>query len=64
VARKDYNDAAQQYNTYIRRFPTALTAKVIGAKSRPYFAVTTPGAREAPTVDFSKPGTPPPSKVP
>src|SRR5438477_205848 len=36
--------------------------QVTGAKSRNYFNVTTPGAREAPTVDFSRPGaTPSPS---
>ena len=69
VARGDYNQAAQQYNTFIRKFPTALTAKVIGAKAKPYFEVTNAANREAPTVDFSKPGstTPPPappSKVP
>ena len=70
VARGDYNQAAQQYNTYIRRFPQTITAKVIGAKAKPYFEVTNPANREAPTVDFSKPGsgTPPappaPSKVP
>jgi LemA protein len=57
VARGDYNTAAQEYNTYIRQFPQALTAKVTGAKSRNYFNVTTPGAREAPTVDFSRPAT-------
>ena len=54
VSRNDYNQAAQQYNTYIRRFPAAMTAKVTGAKQRTYFEVTNPGAREAPTVDFSK----------
>ena len=53
VARNDYNQAAQQYNTYIRRFPTALTAKMTGAKARTYFEVTDPGARKAPEVDFS-----------
>lgn len=61
VARGDYNQAAQDYNTYIRQFPQALTAKVTGAKSRNYFNVTTPGAREAPTVDFSKPAGATPS---
>jgi len=67
VARGDYNQAAQQYNTYIRRFPAVLTAKVIGAKEKPYFDVTTAAAREVPKVDFSKPApagstttTPPP----
>ena len=56
VARGDYNAAAQEYNSYIRQFPQTLTAKVTGAKPRNYFNVTNPGAREAPTVDFSKPG--------
>jgi len=56
VARNDYNAAVQQYNTYIRRFPTVLTAKVIGSKARDYFEVTNPASREAPKVDF---GTPP-----
>jgi LemA protein len=69
VARGDYNQAAQQYNTFIRKFPTALTAKVIGAKPKPYFEVTNAANRAAPTVDFSKPASttpppPPPSKVP
>jgi LemA protein len=59
VARQDYNDAVTQYNTTIRTMPTALTAKVTGAKPRKYFQVTNPNAREAPTVDFSQPGAAP-----
>ena len=55
VARTDYNNAVREYNTYIRNFPAALTAKVTGAKPRQYFDVTNPGATQAPTVDFSKP---------
>ena len=58
VSRTDYNNAVQMYNTYIRTLPQSLTAKVTGAKPREYFEVTTPGARTAPTVDFSKPGAP------
>ena len=54
VARTDYNQAVQDYNSYIRKFPAVLTAKVTGAKPRDYFDVTNPGAREVPTVDFSK----------
>lgn len=54
VSRTDYNEIAGQYNTYIRRFPAALTAKMTGAKPREYFEVTNPASREAPTVDFSK----------
>jgi LemA protein len=68
VARGDYNKAAQDYNTYIRTFPTALTAKVIGAKAKPYFEVTNAANREAPKVDFTEPAPAPapaaPSKVP
>ena len=55
VARTDYNSAVQQYNTLIRTFPSAMTAKVTGAKPRAMFEVTNPAAREAPTVDFSQP---------
>jgi len=32
VARRDYNEAVARYNTYIRQFPQALTARVIGAQ--------------------------------
>jgi LemA protein len=58
VSRTDYNNAVQTYNTYIRTLPQSLTAKVTGAKPREYFEVTTPGARTAPTVDFSRPAAP------
>ena len=54
VSRTDYNGVVQEYNAYIRKFPQVMTAKVIGSKSRDYFDVTNPGAREAPTVDFTK----------
>lgn len=56
VSRTDYNEAVRQYNTYIRRFPATLTAKVTGAQQRKYFEVTNPGAREVPTVDLTRPG--------
>ena len=59
VARQDYNQAVQQYNTYIRRFPAAVTARVTGAKERKYFQVTDPSARGVPGVDFSDVGAPP-----
>ncbi len=54
VSRTDYNEAVQRYNTYIRKFPAVLTAKVIGSKEREYFEVTNAGAREAPKVEFNK----------
>ncbi|HEX2078631.1 MAG TPA: LemA family protein [Longimicrobium sp.] len=50
-ARQDYNEAVQQYNTYIRSFPQAITARVSGAERKePYQAPA--GAEQAPTVDF------------
>lgn len=53
VARTDYNQAVQDFNAYIRRFPYNLTAKVFGmGKPREYFELTTPGAAEAPKVKF------------
>ncbi|MEP6620615.1 MAG: LemA family protein [bacterium] len=60
VARTDYNGAVQQYNSYIRKFPAVLTAKMTGAKERKYFQASGAEAREAPKVDFGTPGTPPP----
>ena len=55
TARSDYNGAVQEYNSYIRRFPQVITAKIIGKGPREYFDVTTPEAREVPKVDFSQP---------
>ncbi len=52
VSRSDYNEAARQYNTLIRRFPEVLTAKVTSAKPRSYFEAA-PGAEAVPQVDFS-----------
>jgi LemA protein len=54
VARQDYNEAVNRYNAYIRRFPQVLTAKLLGKGPRPYFELETPGAAQAPKVDFSK----------
>lgn len=51
TSRTDYNQAVQTYNTYIRTFPQAITAKVTGAKPRAYYEAA-PGSEVAPTVDF------------
>ena len=53
VARRDYNEAVQVYNTYIRLFPLAITARVIGADRREPFAASA-AAQEAPTVEFRR----------
>lgn len=51
TSRNDYNQAVQSYNTYIRTFPQALTAKVTGAKPRTYFEAAA-GTETPPVVDF------------
>ncbi len=53
VAIRDYNGSVQAYNTRIRTFPDAIGAKLIhGAKPMTPYQATTPGAEEAPKVDF------------
>jgi LemA protein len=52
VARQDYNTSVGEFNSYIRRFPYNLTAKVVGrGKPREYFEAA-PGAAETPKVKF------------
>jgi LemA protein len=51
VARRDYNESVQQYNTYIRTFPQAMTAKVIGAHRKEPFEAPA-SAEAAPKVQF------------
>ena len=59
VARRDYNEAVQSYNTTIRTFPAIIGAKIIyGAKPMVPFAATA-GAETAPTVSFDGPPAPP-----
>jgi LemA protein len=53
VARKRYNETAQQYNASRRRFPSNVTAKVFGFKEYPYFEAPA-DAQKLPKVDFSK----------
>jgi len=51
VARKDYNDAAQAYNTKIKSFPTMLYAGMFGFTTKDYFKAEE-GAKAAPKVSF------------
>jgi LemA protein len=53
VARRDYNNAVTDYNTTRQRFPTVLIAGLLGFQDKPLFKADE-GARQAPTVDFSK----------
>lgn len=58
VARRDYNEAVQAYNTTIRTFPAIIAAKVVyGAKPMVPFAAAA-GAEAAPTVSFDGPAAP------
>lgn len=51
VARRDFNDAVQSYDTRLKSFPTVLYAGVFGFKEKPYFSAT-PGAEAPPKVQF------------
>jgi LemA protein len=65
VARRDYNESVRNYNSYIRQFPQAITAKVTGAQRKePYQAPA--GSEQAPTVDFNAGAAPaaPPAAPP
>jgi LemA protein len=53
IARRDYNEAVQSYNTTIRTFPDAIGAKVFyGAAPMAPYQATAPNADRAPTVKF------------
>ncbi|PHX97168.1 MAG: hypothetical protein CK531_04905 [Gemmatimonadetes bacterium] len=58
VARTDYNTSVSDYNTYIRKFPQLVTAKVMGMKPREYFELESAAAAAAPKVEFSAPKQP------
>ena len=53
TARRDYTQAAQDYNTTRSRFPMVVFAGVMGFQPQPYFQADQ-GAQQAPKVDFSK----------
>ncbi len=55
VARRDYNEAVRTYNTFIRQFPQAITARATGAEAKESFEAP-PGVDQTPTVDFNRPG--------
>lgn len=51
VSRRDYNEAVRIYNTYIRKFPAMLTARVIGAERHDAFEAPA-GVEQPPRVEF------------
>jgi LemA protein len=51
VERRKFNEVAQAYNTYIKRFPQSMIAGMSGFQSKPYFEAQQ-GAEKAPEVKF------------
>jgi LemA protein len=51
VSRKRFNDAAQEFNTYVRKFPNNLYAGMFGMQTRAYFEADQ-AASQAPKVKF------------
>src|SRR5437868_4777343 len=68
VERKRYNDALQDYNTYIGQFPNSIWANMAGFKRNDAYFAASEGPRQVPKVDFSgvqrSPSTPQPSPQP
>ena len=51
VARKDYNESVQTYNTTIRSLPASLYAKIAGFDAKEYFK-SDESAKQTPQVKF------------
>ncbi len=51
IARNNFNDAAREYNTFIKKFPNNLIASVTKFDNRPYFEAQE-GTEVAPKVEF------------
>ena len=63
VERRRYNEAVQDYNTYISLFPNSLVASIASFTRNDAYFKTDEGARTAPKVnfDFNKSTTPTPA---
>jgi LemA protein len=53
VSRNDFNDAVQDYNTSVKKFPMVLFSGLFGFTEKGYFTAEA-GSEKAPTVDFNK----------
>lgn len=51
VERRNFNDAAREYNTYIRQFPASIVANSRGFERKAYFEAQA-GSEKAPEVKF------------
>jgi LemA protein len=52
VARKRYNDAIQEYNTFILQFPNNIWAGMAGFKENTAYFAASESARTTPAVKF------------
>lgn len=52
VARMDYNETANEFNTAIKKFPTVIFAGIFGFERYDYFEAAE-GAKDVPKVDFN-----------
>jgi LemA protein len=52
VARKRYNDAIQDYNTFVLQFPNSIWAGILGFKQNDAFFKASPAAQTVPSVKF------------
>jgi LemA protein len=59
VERKRYNDALQDYDTYIQKFPANIFARWAGFKPNEAYFTATEGSRQVPKVDFTTPNSAP-----
>jgi len=64
VERRRYNEAVQDYNTYISLFPNSLVASFAGFTRNDAYFKTDEGARQAPKVNFDYGNKPAPSPAP
>jgi LemA protein len=52
VARKRYNDAIQDYNTYVLQFPNSIWAGILGFKQNSAYFAASPASQAVPSVSF------------
>lgn len=54
VERRRYNQAVQDYNTYIRQFPNNIWAGMAGFQTNNAYFTASEGSRTVPTVKFNQ----------
>ena len=52
VARKRYNDAIQDYNTFVLQFPNSIWAGIAGFKQNNAYFTASPASQAVPAVSF------------